>query len=1334
MDSDLGARAIPTATIISELGARVGITPGLGNPSELPSPLSVRSELPFAQFQFVGRKTTLSHITDALIERQTVLVHGLPGIGKSDLAAEAGRALLEGKAFSGALWLESTDPWTVDSLCDAIARSLGSSNITLLGGSEKYAATREPLASHPQVLVIVDGIPTDQVATRFVNKCLPKRAGFLATSNRRLNAFRLRVPLRALELGEAVELFLDRAGLESSDDTMNAICDLLGNHPLAIVVAAGRHQVEGLPLETLHRQLADEKTRLSSLRLPESEDPEHSVRAALGVSWADLNIDQRHLLTCLSDFVGKTTLELLCAYADINEDECNGRIGELFARSLVERDGPYLDLHQLIRDFARSESMRDRQATFSEVGRSVHAYVQRYAPQPNIKSSQDRLELERGNIAHVIRQAARADSLELKLIGLQCSAPLVDDSGVLRRRGYSGLRGELARIMLQILDEVGDDLLAAEIAPIAASAIAAQGGFDEALRLLQQCQDILDRNGDNERSSALLIELGNVASRLGGAEYAYDCYARAQRAAEKQHDSVLIAASKGQTGLLALHGNLLAPAHLLYSESLELYRSEQNDRGMAACLHHLGDISERLGYTTPAERFYRESVDLERKNEDLPGVVITLSEMVKLPFAEGASESAAAEYQGLLEEYQTKGNLEGSASVLLLFGDAALTSADLELAEGYYESSLRISRQVGDQRGIAVALGQLSSIARSSGNREAARDYAQQSLDAYSAIGDRNGAALCLFQLGQLAESEKELELARNYYMRSFELWQDSGAPAAFYAANAFLKAHERLGEDANGPLDKRDRVARGSAVPGSLDETTDPEFSEKLGFRRWTIDETTNYLNENVVTSKCQETAELAELLGGFAPAARVAVSFINASGSSSSAYCQEFRRLLSQCSTHDQYSDKYRCIMTTACLISLRRVNDVSVAASDLLKLCLFLSPAGVQYDDLRQTIASLPESLTSVVQDEGELEQQVELLRRFSLIESYGDSITPAPLVQKVLVDCMEDSEIHEWSNAAIRFIGSILPLDLNKLTSKTEYDRLLDHAVFSSAHCEATGNRSLEEARVMNNLGAFFEMYGQLSNSLMVYDYALVITEELTGSSSPETAFQLNNLATALLRLGNNELAKAQYERALNIEVPDEPEYWDSVGKLVSNYGHALIREGDLDKARDHFDSARQIHEQLHGRQHLAVAIDIHNLGVVCMHQQAWKEAKDLLEQSMNILEKCSLAGTLPYADTLMHLGPVLFHLGDNESAHQALLDALTILEQMLGEMHPAVAEAIFTLGTFFESTGDRTRASVEYDRASNLAEFAYGRRSARTKFFWKSRNELMSSMENPSQSA
>ncbi len=331
-----------------------------------------------AATSFVGRGDELAALEQLLNDPacRLLTLHALGGMGKSRLAFALAHQVASRFAL-GATWIALGPLQSADHLPHAVARALG---LELAAQAEPSGALCAALRAQERLLVLdnFEHLISDG-AIDLVLSILREapRVRLLVTSREVLGvqeewvfevpgmAFPLPDRAQAAALGEypAVELFVQRArqayvGFSARAEWPHVvrICRLVEGLPLALELAAA--WVRTIPCGDLAHAI---ETEMASLATRHRNRParQHSLDAVVRTSWSLLTREQQQALVPLSLFVGGFTQEAAHAVADVSL-----RImSSLADKSLVSRraDGR-LDLHALVRQFARGQLARREQA------------------------------------------------------------------------------------------------------------------------------------------------------------------------------------------------------------------------------------------------------------------------------------------------------------------------------------------------------------------------------------------------------------------------------------------------------------------------------------------------------------------------------------------------------------------------------------------------------------------------------------------------------------------------------------------------------------------------------------------------------------------------------------------------------------------------------------------------------------------------------------------------------------------------------------------------------------------------------------------------------------
>jgi predicted ATPase/DNA-binding winged helix-turn-helix (wHTH) protein len=316
------------------------------------------TNLPAPVTPLIGRSAAQQRLHDLVSAYRVVTLTGPGGIGKTALALEVARRVVE--EFADGRWLVDlaslSDPDLVPSAVAGALRLRLGANIISPEAVAQAIAEKKILLVLDNCEHVIDAAAT--LAETLIRLC--PRATILATSR---EIFRiggecaygvapLEVPTgeqldahqilghsaSALFVARAKELGADFSSHAESLRTIAAICRHLDGIPLAIEFAAARAATLGI--EQVAAGLSDRFALLTSGR--RMTVPRHrTLRATLDWSYNLLTDLERRLLQRLAIFSGSFSLEAANAVAnsgDASEAEITDHIANLVAKSLVASD------------------------------------------------------------------------------------------------------------------------------------------------------------------------------------------------------------------------------------------------------------------------------------------------------------------------------------------------------------------------------------------------------------------------------------------------------------------------------------------------------------------------------------------------------------------------------------------------------------------------------------------------------------------------------------------------------------------------------------------------------------------------------------------------------------------------------------------------------------------------------------------------------------------------------------------------------------------------------------------------------------------------------------
>ena len=482
---------------------------------------------------------------------------------------------------------------------------------------------------------------------------------------------------------------------------------------------------------------------------------------------------------------------------------------------------------------------------------------------------------------------------------------------------------------------------------------------------------------------------------------------------------------------------------------------------------------------------------------------------------------------------------------------------------------------------------------------------------------------------------------------------------------------------------------------------------AKSLTVYKWDRAESIDYLIKRTRIEDREGANKLAKTLGDLPLALAQASAYI-----AQRSLIDSYEKYLSRYKTNRQkirerehqplnYDEK----VETTWLMNFEQVEKESRAGILLLKICSFLAPEGIPQLLFTGLCDPSGDEERPHIEDKIELEEGLEILASYSLIDFQGDEVSIHRLVQEVMIDQLEKDEKYAICSLAIDLVLEIWPEE--RYESWSQIEPLLPHVESLVEHTSSYDLQTDRVASLLLYVAIYFNDIGQYNLAEPLYERALAIREKVLGEEHPDTATTLNNLAWLYESQGRYDEAEPLYERALAIyekvlgeEHPDTATTLDNLAGLYRN-------QGRYDEAEPLYERALAIREKVLGEEHPDTATTLHNLAGLYGDQGRYDEAEPLYERALAISEKV-LGEQHPHtASTLNNLAGLYRNQGRYDEAEPLYERALAISEKVLGEEHPDTASTLHNLAGLYESQGRYDEAEPLYERALAISEKVLG---------------------------
>lgn len=432
----------------------------------------------------VGREATLALVEQRLVEPGTVTLFGLPGSGKTTVAAEIAHA------HPGLVcWVPAEDSAAVLNAFAELASRLGVP--AGLAESELLESLWTRLGALPDWLLVFDNAEHPDTVRRFVP---PVRNGRLIITSRSpaWSALGATVKIGPLDDEAALAFVRRRTG---RDEDGAALAEAMGKLPLALEQACSYIDETGMTLAQYLQILARRRRELLSRGAPAAHP--HPVTTTWELVFEDVR--RRSALAAeileVSAYLSAEGLPLsmLEMAVDVDGDELRlaDAVAELLRFSIVDRSESSLRVHRLVQSVVRSQlAPADRRLRAAAALRSLESS----APSgPVVPDSWPAWSLVTPHVLSFLRAAVDSDVLPdgTVALALRCYR-------YLRARSALDSAHDLLDLVIALVESaVGRVPVLGELHADRADLLDAEGSLAAARIELEQALAIFEENADS---------------------------------------------------------------------------------------------------------------------------------------------------------------------------------------------------------------------------------------------------------------------------------------------------------------------------------------------------------------------------------------------------------------------------------------------------------------------------------------------------------------------------------------------------------------------------------------------------------------------------------------------------------------------------------------------------------------------------------------------------------------------------------------------------------------------------------------------------------------------
>jgi predicted ATPase/class 3 adenylate cyclase len=600
--------------------------------SDFPAPATLDARpnnLPSQLSRFIGREQELEDLRNLIETNRLVTVCGAGGSGKTRLALQCAADTI-GRYPDGSWLVRLADVENPEFVPQAIAATL---HIAEVPGKSVQETLNERLRDRHLFLLLDNAEQIVQATAAAARALLTSCPGvqILVTSREPLHVGGERVVrLGRMAAGDAAELFLSRACLDSADRHVFDVCAKVGHMPLGIEIAAGRIGA----LNT--KQLAERLNALLPVLVskdPTQEERHRTLRTTIDWSYRLLNKAEQRFFGLLAVFEGGFTLEaceaLVEGTADLPPayDLLDALVDKSFVSAEPVAGSMRYRLLEALREFACEKL--ELSDDLERANLRHFTYYRRFADASEVAALGDEVPNLRAALEWGFAQDDRTPAYELLL---RVALYWQQHCNVAEARSW------FARICSA--ESEPPSMMFGKMLRRAATFATIEDDYDSGRELTERARQVFQDLGDRAGVAEAVHNLAVIEDRSGSQEEAARLYAYALEEFEAtNHEIGIITALYNLAQSCSLSGDNMS-AKIYLERGMALCAAPEHADRLASFTKSFGDVALRLGDYEGASRALNRALEMKRRLHNRLDEVEVLFSIASLHVRRGEIEEA----------------------------------------------------------------------------------------------------------------------------------------------------------------------------------------------------------------------------------------------------------------------------------------------------------------------------------------------------------------------------------------------------------------------------------------------------------------------------------------------------------------------------------------------------------------------------------------------------------------------------------------------------------------------------------------------------------------------
>ncbi|MEH2261125.1 tetratricopeptide repeat protein [Nostoc sp.] len=734
-------------------------------------------------YGFIGRDYEILRLERAFRQNHLVLVQGMGGVGKTELAAGFARWLNDTQGRTGGMFFTSFEQGAgLSQVINQIGRALGGERFSQMMPDKQEDVVRQYLQTNPCLLIWdnfepVNGFPTGNEPLlsgeernklkRFLKELRGGNSWVLITSRREepwLDCGYSLINLQGLSQADAQELaakILQTVGVERKNLPAEylELLELLGGHPLSLRVV-----LPHLKMQTPMQLIEALRRGLDTFRGQEEERREKSLTVSLDYSFAKLSERTRQHLPFLALFSERVDADWLHSFSESPDDSDGQAYRAVFGENLQKPD--WL---QILNEAAAAGIVEDLGESIYKIHPALPWYLRQQLK--TITSQEVINELEKKLL---IFYAYLADNYHEKLISnaeLATFVLRVEEPNLLQNLRLAEQQQEwaYAQLILQALGQVYERIgrkpefkslrqRALKYIGIHLADAKAKGEDAFIFWTYLRGQDANEEfdSGELDRATAIRQE---ILDELADFNEPY-----VERKIAIQYHELAMIAQKKRDFLKAIE---------LYNHALKIVENTEDRQNIAIIYHNLGIIAQEQGNLDNASNYHKQASYIYENVGDLYTASSDYYELGLIALVKRNFQEATNYLNQALKIRLDFGDLYKSANVYYSLGIVASNQGDFNEAIIYYQKALKIREDANDFSGVADVCNQIGIVLYLQQEFDDAIAYYEKAIKIYSSLNNPYQAGNSYNNLGKVYQATQDFQNAAECYQVAYEIYSN---------------------------------------------------------------------------------------------------------------------------------------------------------------------------------------------------------------------------------------------------------------------------------------------------------------------------------------------------------------------------------------------------------------------------------------------------------------------------------------------------------------------------------------------------------------------------------